>query len=114
MKSALLVAVALSLGGVAAVGSASALPLAPTHFSGVVEQVAFGCGPGYRPNQWGECVPKRRYAPPPPRFRDWDRGEHRGWDRGRHRGWDRGERRGWDDGRPRGLDGGGRRWRGDD
>ena len=44
--------------------SASAIPVGqmPTD-SGLATKVAGGCGPGWHPNRWGQCVPNR-YGPP--------------------------------------------------
>lgn len=48
-------------------GTASAAPLSPiaaeTLRDTAVETVAYGCGPGWGPNRWGECRPMyRRYG----------------------------------------------------
>jgi hypothetical protein len=55
-------AAALVLGGTfTTVAASSAMPMvqiAPT--AGLVEHVAYGCGPGWHPNPWGRCVPYRR------------------------------------------------------
>ena len=42
-----------------AAGAASAMPLAPTAPAGpaVVQDISWGCGPGWHPNPWGRCVP---------------------------------------------------------
>jgi hypothetical protein len=65
MRKTLLMAmgVAALLGGASV--SAQAMPVDQTsHFSGLVENMAWGCPPGYHPNDWGRCVPFRRWAPP--------------------------------------------------
>ncbi|GJD97915.1 GCG_CRPN prefix-to-repeats domain-containing protein [Methylobacterium iners] len=56
--------VALGLGFAS---SASAAPLSPVPAGilqdAAVERVAYGCGPGWAPNRWGECRPMyRRYG----------------------------------------------------
>ncbi len=55
-------AAALVLGGTfTTVAASSAMPMVqvgPT--AGLVEHVAYGCGPGWHPNPWGRCVPYRR------------------------------------------------------
>ena len=58
------------------VGQASAMPTAIDYGGPTarVEQVRFGCGPGWRPNPVGRCVPNR--AP-------MRRAVRRGWRRGR-------------------------------
>lgn len=118
MTKLFLFAAALSAGGLASMTAPSlALPFAPAGGPAMsADHVAFGCGPGFRPNEWGRCVPMRRWARPP---HDRDRWDDDRWNRGRHRGWDeegrhgrRGEHRGWD--RDDRFDGGGRRWRDDD
>jgi hypothetical protein len=44
------------------VSQAGAMPLAAVAgASAPVEQVAWGCGPGWHPNPWGRCVPNRRF-----------------------------------------------------
>ena len=48
-------------------GTASAAPLSPIPANALrttaVETVAYGCGPGWTPNRWGECRPMyRRYG----------------------------------------------------
>ncbi|UDL92391.1 hypothetical protein LGH82_14890 [Mesorhizobium sp. PAMC28654] len=56
------IAGALALGGVVTtVAASSAMPLVPVGpAAGLVENVAYGCGPGWHPNPWGRCVPYRR------------------------------------------------------
>ncbi|OCC02005.1 hypothetical protein BA190_26195 [Labrys sp. WJW] len=63
MKRIIQIAAIASLGlpGLAATTiGASAMPLAsPAPASApLVQQVAWGCGPGWRPNIWGRCVPQ--------------------------------------------------------
>lgn len=54
-------AAALAIGGTVAAGAASAMPMMPAGPApAMVEQVAWGCGPGWHPNRWGRCVPYRR------------------------------------------------------
>jgi hypothetical protein len=51
---------ALGLGSIiATAGISSAMPLAPAApmASPFVQHVAWGCGPGRRPNPWGRCMP---------------------------------------------------------
>ncbi|MGJ4858702.1 hypothetical protein ACN6KF_004703 [Labrys sp. La1] len=50
----------LGLPGLAAATTASAMPLAASAPAAapLVQQVAWGCGPGWRPNIWGRCVPQ--------------------------------------------------------
>jgi hypothetical protein len=51
---------AAALGGLMmTAGVASAMPLATTAPAAptVVQDVAWGCGPGWHPNPWGRCVP---------------------------------------------------------
>ena len=70
MTRSLLVAAALSLGGFLSVAApATALPVAPLAADSALETVAFGCGPGFRPNPVGRCVPAagRPYFAPGPR-----------------------------------------------
>lgn len=40
-------------------GVAPAMPLAPATpaASDAVQDIAWGCGPGWHPNYWGRCVP---------------------------------------------------------
>lgn len=65
MKSSLkfIAASLIGLGGlVATVGTSSAMtPAAATPAaSSLVQDVRWGCGPGWHPNPWGRCVPNRR------------------------------------------------------
>lgn len=57
---------ALGLGAVSATPAAAApIPAAsaPTLAARAVETVAYGCGPGFIPNRWGECRSMyRRYG----------------------------------------------------
>ncbi len=41
---------------------AQAMPMAgaPAKTAGNIEQVAYGCGPGWRPGPYGRCVPMAR------------------------------------------------------
>lgn len=62
----LVVAVALAGAGFAGVSQASAMPLAGAPAAtGPIEQVRWGCGPGWHPNPWGRCVPNGYYGPRP-------------------------------------------------
>ncbi|SIQ15032.1 hypothetical protein SAMN05880590_102278 [Rhizobium sp. RU35A] len=62
-------AIVLSLAGA---GAALAGPVAPPAIAasqaapGLVQQVDYACGPGWRLTRWGDCVPRR--PPPPPRY----------------------------------------------
>ncbi len=106
-----MIAASFALTGLAAsVGTSSAMnvaPLAPGA-SPLVQDVRWGCGPGWQPNRWGRCVPVRRpyygygggygwgggWGPRP----RWGWGDGGGW-RHHRGGWDRPyyrERR-WDD-----------------
>lgn len=116
MTHKFLLAAALSAGGLASMTAPStALPFAPYGPAVFMDNVAFGCGPGFRPNEWGRCVPMRPWESYPQRYyRDGDRGEHHGWDRGSHRGWDDDHHRGWRRDEHRGWDGDRRGWRDDD
>ena len=59
------IAAALAIGGTAVASAASAMPIAPVaQAPAMVEQVAWGCGPGWHPNYWGRCVPNRRVVYP--------------------------------------------------
>ncbi|WP_413988689.1 GCG_CRPN prefix-to-repeats domain-containing protein [Labrys okinawensis] len=61
------IAAALALAGAFAVAaSASAMPVGPAAAdkSPLLQDVRDGCGRGYRPNDWGRCVPERY----PPRY----------------------------------------------
>ncbi|MGN7294015.1 MULTISPECIES: GCG_CRPN prefix-to-repeats domain-containing protein [unclassified Rhizobium] len=93
---ALILAAAVVLAG-AASGVAQPMPTtrpAPQSSSNhLVQQVDYACGPGWRLNRWGDCVPRRG---PPPRPRYWrDDGPPRHWgppprhwrDRGPDRHW---------------------------
>ncbi|TPJ63640.1 hypothetical protein [Mesorhizobium sp. B2-6-1] len=88
-------AAALALTGTAAtVAAASATPmLAQPSAPALIEHVAWGCGPGWHPNDWGRCVPNRgvvypRYYRPGPVFHVWHPHPvwhpHRVWHRWRH------------------------------
>ncbi|WP_448950382.1 GCG_CRPN prefix-to-repeats domain-containing protein [Labrys neptuniae] len=68
--------------------SASAMPLAtPAPAAApLVQDVAWGCGPGWRPNVWGRCVPAPVYG------YGWRRPVYYGWGGGWHRPYWRG---GW-------------------
>lgn len=75
----LLAAVVVAGAALAGASQASAMPVGPQPAGNAIEQVRFGCGPGWHPNRWGRCVPNfRRYAPPPRRYyrRNW---RHRRW-----------------------------------
>ena len=50
-------AVVVSGAAVLGASQASAMPMAPAGVSAQIEQVRFGCGPGWHPNPWGRCVP---------------------------------------------------------
>jgi hypothetical protein len=70
--------------GAALVGAsqASAMPVGPAPAAGIaVENVAFGCGPGFHPNRWGRCVPNRG----PVMVRPWRRPPPRMWGGRPHR-----------------------------
>ena len=59
------IAAALALvGAIAAAAPASAMPVGPAAAdnSPLLQDVRDGCGRGYRPNDWGRCVPER-YQP---------------------------------------------------
>ncbi len=57
IKTMLAVAV-LSASALAGASPASAMPFAPASGDApLVQNVAWGCGPGWRPNRWGRCVP---------------------------------------------------------
>jgi hypothetical protein len=66
----LLLAAALAAGGLVATAQvSSAMTIAPqaSAASALVQDVAYGCGPGWHPNPWGRCVPNARvyyYRPP--------------------------------------------------
>jgi hypothetical protein len=58
------VALIAAAGLFATVGASSAMPVAPTQQrteSGLLQDVRWGCDPGWAPNRWGRCVPIRRY-----------------------------------------------------
>jgi hypothetical protein len=64
----LVLAAALAAGGLVATAQASsAMTLAPQApaASSLVQDAAYGCGPGWHPNPWGRCVPNARYYRPP-------------------------------------------------
>lgn len=46
--------------------AATATPLAPVPLTGtaIVQEVAFGCGPGFHPNPWGICRPNWGWGRP--------------------------------------------------
>jgi hypothetical protein len=55
----------IGLGGlVATVGASSAMTFAPATpaSSPLVQDVRWGCGPGWHPTPWGRCVPNRRVS----------------------------------------------------
>ncbi|MFD1746923.1 GCG_CRPN prefix-to-repeats domain-containing protein [Rhizobium helianthi] len=95
MKALVLAAAMLAAGAVSTQAQPLAVKpkIAPT---GVVEKVDYACGPGWRLNRWGACVPRRgppppRYYRPPPPPPGWGWGpprhhrhHHRDWDRPRH------------------------------
>jgi len=81
--------------GLAAIPSySSAMTAAPgaTGHSALVQDIAYGCGPGFHPNHWGHCVPngpalRPAYRPvyhagpvyrPLPAYRVCPRGTHLG------------------------------------
>jgi hypothetical protein len=77
----LLAAAVLSGAALFGAASASAMPIAgqPGMESATIENVAYGCGPGWHPGPYGRCVPNRGprfvrpiYRRPPPRH--WRRG----------------------------------------
>lgn len=58
----------LSLAGAGSALAAPGVPpaaLLPQAAPGLIQQVDYACGPGWRLNSWGDCVPRR---PPPPRY----------------------------------------------
>lgn len=58
-------AAALAIAGLTAtVETSSAMPLGPAApaASSLVQDVRWGCGPGWHPNPWGRCTPDRRPA----------------------------------------------------
>ncbi|TPM92898.1 hypothetical protein [Mesorhizobium sp. B2-1-3A] len=74
---------ALAVTGTAAtVAASSAMPLAPLATPAVVEQVAWGCGPGWHPNPWGRCVPNRVVVYP--RYYYWHGPAYYAWHPHRH------------------------------
>jgi len=74
---------ALAVTGTAAtVAASSAMPLAPLAAPAVVEQVAWGCGPGWHPNPWGRCVPNRVVVYP--RYYNWHGPAYYAWHPHRH------------------------------
>ncbi len=91
MKTTILAAAAASalvFGGVgvaSAMPGAGALPLAGAS-SAAVTDVAFGCGPGFRPGPYGRCRPIYGWGRPGWGRPGWRGGWHRGgWHRGGHR-----------------------------
>lgn len=74
---------ALAIGAaLTGVPAARAMPVAPppavSDPAPLVEQAAWPCGPGWRLNRWGRCVPRwgwgpppRYRRPPPRRYRHW-------------------------------------------
>ena len=93
-----IIAASFALTGLAAsVGPSSAMPAAPAPpaASPLVQDVRWGCGPGWQPNRWGRCVPAPRayYGYGGGYGHGWGHGPRRGWygDGGyrRHGGWDR-------------------------
>ena len=74
-------------GLIATVGASSAMTLAPASpaASALVQDVRWGCGPGWHPNPWGRCVPNRRvyYGRPVVRYYGHPRYyNHYGWHHG--------------------------------
>ena len=57
---------AIFVAATAASGDASAMPAPRVNSAAgaMIDEVAYGCGPGWRPNYYGRCVPMR--GPPPP------------------------------------------------
>ncbi|KQP00969.1 hypothetical protein [Methylobacterium sp. Leaf93] len=55
---------ATTAGAVATPALAGPLAVSPVEIRPdvLVEQVAYGCGPGWTLNRWGECRPMRRYG----------------------------------------------------
>ena len=70
----------IALGAAGVSTAASAMPVAAstqTLLASPVEDVRFGCGPGWHPNRFGRCVPNRaRFYAPRRRFYG-----HRRWRR---------------------------------
>jgi hypothetical protein len=61
----LALAVGLAIAGIAATAqSSTAMPTGPHALvaSGLVQDVAYGCGRGWHPNPWGRCVPYGGYG----------------------------------------------------
>ena len=59
----LVLAAAVALGALTASVTASSAMSIGTPASGassLVQDVRWGCGPGWHPNPWGRCVPNRR------------------------------------------------------
>lgn len=69
----ILAAVVVAGAALAGASQASAMPVGPQPAGNAIEQVRFGCPPGWHPNPWGRCV--RNWAPP--RHRAWRRYERR-------------------------------------
>lgn len=86
----------------ATVEASSAMPAAPAHEAGassMLQDVRWGCGPGWHPNPWGHCVPNWRrpgiYYGGGWGHRRWYGHGGRGWNggwHGGHRGWHGGRR----------------------
>ncbi len=89
-------AAAIAIGGsIVTMQAANALPLAPLDqaTAPLVQDVRWGCGPGWHPNPWGRCVPNWRGGPGWRGRSAWGGGHWRGggwggpgW-RGGHGGW---------------------------
>jgi hypothetical protein len=88
--AAALAGAGLAGAGLAGASRVEAMPLAGVApaAAATVEQVAWGCGPGWHPNPWGRCVPNRRYWGGPyygprrfygPRPWGYHRPYYRGW-----------------------------------
>jgi len=70
---------ACAFGGlIAMAGTASAMPFAPSTppVSTPVQDIAWGCGPGWHPNYWGRCVPNA-----PVYYYGWSHPAYYGWHR---------------------------------
>jgi hypothetical protein len=91
------VATLIGIGGLAAsVEASSAMTLAPRTpaSSPLVQDVRWGCGPGWHPSPWGRCVPNRRvYYGGPVRYYGGYGYGHRGYGWNRGYGWHRGYHR---------------------
>ena len=62
----LILTVALAVAGsFSSLPAAEAMPIDPSVSAPtpLVQDVSWPCGPGWRPNRWGRCVPK--WGPPP-------------------------------------------------